>query len=102
MTNRQLAEEIANRTNQVYSFERYADWTDCAHAILDLGFSETETEAILLSKWMRWAGDMTLFNWGEVPTDAIVNALKNPIGILGGLKFNLKESLNKLVEVTFA
>lgn len=48
---------LAERTRDAYSVDRYVSWSACAEMILLLGYSEDEAEAILRSKWMRWAAD---------------------------------------------
>lgn len=54
----QRAEALAEKTADAYSFDRFANWRSCARLLLARGYSEREAEAILRSKWMRWAGDM--------------------------------------------
>jgi hypothetical protein len=53
---------VASRTANAYSFDRYGEvsWRACALLLLRRDFSEQETEAILRSKWMRWAGDRSM------------------------------------------
>lgn len=57
MTINERAVAIAERTLDAYSVGRYVSWSACAELLLDRGYSEEETEAILRSKWMRWAAD---------------------------------------------
>lgn len=52
-----MAREIAERTSDAYSFDRYASWPACALMLARRGFTAREIEAILRSKWTRWAGD---------------------------------------------
>jgi len=99
---RDLAKRIAERSNEAYSFNRYADWEECAEDILGLGFSEIETEVILRSKWMRWAADIDGGEYGKVKSVAIVRCLQIP-GLLfaktQGAEFDLR--LAELVASTF-
>ena len=55
------AQRIADRTADAYSFDRYGatSWRACVKLLFQRGFNEQETEAILRSKWMRWASDQT-------------------------------------------
>lgn len=52
-----IAQRVADRCADAYSWDRYRSWSACAAECLALGFSEDETEAILRSKYMRWACD---------------------------------------------
>lgn len=94
--NRRLAQTIAKRTEDAYSFSRYEDWADCALAILDLGYNEVETETILRSKWTRWAADIDGADYGIVKSQAIVHVLKNPHVMLGK-KADLRKELDKML-----
>lgn len=53
------ATELADFTSDAYSFDRYGrkEWILCAKMLLARGFTMIEAEAILRSKWPRWAGD---------------------------------------------
>jgi hypothetical protein len=99
--NRQLAIELAEKTMESFSYDRYADWTDCAHAILDLGHTELECEAILRSKWMRWAADYSNQEHGKVEAQAIVNAIQDSKHVLHGSRQTLSQALADLVQCTF-
>jgi len=57
-----LYREIAARTEDAYSADRYGsnEWAACAMLLLERGYSEIETEWVLRSKHMRWAADMSL------------------------------------------
>lgn len=57
MTIKNLSERIASRTSDAYSFSNYNNWTACARVLLDIGYNEAQTEAILRSKFTRWAAD---------------------------------------------
>mgnify|MGYP003632922361 FL=1 len=54
----QQGREIAQRTEGAYSFDRFRNWGAIAQCLLDLGLTERQAEAVLLSKWTRWACDM--------------------------------------------
>jgi hypothetical protein len=70
-----LAQAVADQTADAFSFDRYASWATCAEKILARGFTVKETEAILRSKWMRWAADACATPYGRVPAAAIVQWL---------------------------
>jgi hypothetical protein len=51
------AKTLAYHTSGAYSFDAYKNWDAVIQMCLDLGYSEMETEAIVRSKWTRWACD---------------------------------------------
>lgn len=51
------AKALAAKTDNAYSFDRYATWSACAAALASMGYTAEEAEAILRSKHMRWAAD---------------------------------------------
>lgn len=57
--NQTRAKAVAERTKDAHSFERYGaeEWYNAALALFTLGLSERGVEAVLRSKWMRWAAD---------------------------------------------
>lgn len=57
--NQTRAAEVAAATTDAYSFERYGAkaWEATALALFALGLSARGVEAVLRSKWMRWAAD---------------------------------------------
>jgi hypothetical protein len=54
------AAALADRTADAFSFDNYGDrrWAACAAMLLRRGYTPTEAEVILRSKWTRWAGDV--------------------------------------------
>lgn len=81
-----LYNELAELTADAYSADRYGanEWAGIAMGLLETGYSPKETEVVLRSKWMRWAGDACLVSDNpENPTagDALayVEANKNSI-----------------------
>jgi hypothetical protein len=69
--NRQIAEMIAKRADETYSFNRYTDLTDCAHVILDLGYTERETE-FLLRNLVAWHGSLERKTNLRKPLDELI------------------------------
>lgn len=51
------AERIATRCTDAYSAGAYANWSAVAEVCLKRGLSPAQTEAVLRSKWTRWARD---------------------------------------------
>ncbi len=72
--------DLAARSADAYSADRYADWFKCADLLVRRrAYSLLEAEAILRSKWMRWAADSSAVEYGQVPHHAIdrfLNAMK--------------------------
>jgi hypothetical protein len=60
------AQRVADRTKDAWSVERYGAlrWRACAKMLLARGFTEREAEAILRSKWTRWAADNSKHPYG--------------------------------------
>lgn len=56
-----------------YSEDRYANWTGVAKALLK-HFDERQVEAIMLSKWARWAADQAAgrYQYGKFPAKVLV------------------------------
>lgn len=54
----QQAKVLAEKTSGSYSYDRFKNWEAVVQALLNLGYSEMEVEAIVRSKWARWACDM--------------------------------------------
>lgn len=71
------ATEIAERCSDAYSSDRYASWTAVAKKLLGEGYNDLEVEAIMRSKWTRWAADMSDRPYGKVPASAIVVYIVN-------------------------
>lgn len=51
------AATLAAKTDDAYSAQSYKSWTAVALLLLARRYSEQEAEAIMRSKWTRWAGD---------------------------------------------
>jgi hypothetical protein len=53
------ATALAERTQAAYSFDNYGmdGWRGAARILLKRGYTPREAEAILRSKWTRWAAD---------------------------------------------
>lgn len=91
----QKAQAVAERTLGAYSCDRYRNWRGVAQALLDYGLTEKQTEAVMWSKWMRWAADFDKSGarYGRHTSQAIVAFLDNsPASV---------RELNNLVYETF-
>lgn len=69
-TRKALAAYVAKETCTAYSWDRYANWTATADALLAAGFTEREARGILRSKWTRWAADR-MNRYDRIPAKAI-------------------------------
>ncbi len=64
------AAALAARTDDAYSADRYSSWREVALAVLSLGYTDAQGEAILRSKITRWAADASDDCEGSVSADA--------------------------------
>lgn len=72
MTYRTPAIVIARRCADAYSTFRYASWPAVAEALLKRGLDAVECEAVMRSKWTRWAADASPARYGRVPAKALL------------------------------
>lgn len=63
---KEMVEELHNKTEGGYSYDRYNSWRACCRFLLKVGFTMEQAEVILLSKWMRWAGDYSSHDYGKI------------------------------------
>lgn len=79
-TKKDRASALALRCQDAYSFDRYESWTAVAAALLRHGLDERQAEAVMRSKWMRWAADFYESErggrYGHNPAKAIIEFLK--------------------------
>ncbi len=72
-------------TSDAYSFDRYRDrgWLACIRLLVRLGYDDRQIEAILRSKWMRWASDGADKPYGYANSASLAKFLekgdRNPI-----------------------
>lgn len=92
---RQERDDVATRTEDAYSFDRYKSWSACAIVLQNLGYNSLETEAILRSKHMRWAADCSNKPYGKATSSDLLRYIKEPKH-----KFNQAE-VDSLVRGTF-
>lgn len=75
-TPKQRATRIAEQCADAYSADRYRSWTNVALVLVNRGYSDRQVEAIMRSKWTRWAGDAIEdhskgIRYGNLPARAI-------------------------------
>lgn len=62
--------ELAERCADAYSTDRYRNgWAGCVRMLRQRGYADPAIEAIIRSKWTRWAGDMAGKDSGCTSTD---------------------------------
>lgn len=71
-------DDLVERTKDAYSFDRYSSWKACVRLLNKRGYSEIEIEAVLRSKWMRWAGDRSTNEYGQVTSGDLARFLDDP------------------------
>lgn len=76
-SNRTKASRVANACRDAYSANRYQSWEYVALRLLNMGLSEDEAEAVMRSKWTRWAADEHGADYGRVPAKALIDWMKN-------------------------
>lgn len=74
------ASRIAFRTSTAYSADRYTNWQAVAQALLDAGYTDRKAEAIMCSKWARWAADASGQEYGKVQPSVLVAYAKKQGG----------------------
>lgn len=85
------AKALAARTEDAYSFRRYASWPAVADALLNEGYSTAQTEEIMRSKITRWAADNSKASYGRATSlDVLRFLMTNHPAILLGWKQTAK------------
>lgn len=70
-------DRLTEATSDAYSFDRYASWRGCVALLVRRGYSDHEVEAILRSKWMRWAADGADRPYGRATSTHLAHSLDN-------------------------
>jgi len=60
-----------------YSEDRYRSWPAVAQALLDRGYTAQEAEAIMRSKWTRWAADVSDAPYGQATADMLIRFIES-------------------------
>lgn len=68
---------IAANCEDAYSSDNYESWPSLAQELLDMGYDARESEAIMRSKYARWAGDMSAAEYGSIPSTAMADLKVN-------------------------
>ncbi len=72
------ADDLAQKTGDAYSATRYNSWRNVCATLLKRGYTERQAEAILRSKWTRWAADAADANYGEATANDLVRFIEDP------------------------
>lgn len=62
---RNEAIEVARKCEDAYSFDRFTSWTAVAEMLLRRGYDHKQAEAVMRSKWTRWAADASDKKFGK-------------------------------------
>lgn len=59
MARDERVETLVDKTASAYSFDAYGEkgWRSCIKMLIKRGLTDRQIEAVLRSKWTRWAGD---------------------------------------------
>lgn len=83
----ELAKQIAEETADAYMADAYGEsaWAACADFLLRKGYTSLQVQAVLRSKWMRWADDSEGAGNGNYTNSAAFkryyNALVRRVGV---------------------
>lgn len=84
--------ELAEKTCDAYSANRYNSWEACVRKLRNAGYDDKQVEAILLSKWTRWAADRSSQPYGKASSVDLIKYIK---------EFETLESVIQLTKETF-
>ena len=63
--NKNTLNKLVEASEIAYSYGAYKNWKAVCAMLLRKGFTPEESEAILRSKWTRWAGDGSKATYGN-------------------------------------
>lgn len=75
--NRYEIKDLAEKTSDSYSFDRYRSWVGVIKLLDKRGLTPREIEAVVRSKWMRWAADAK-GRYADIPASAIIDFMDQP------------------------
>lgn len=84
--------ELSEKTSDAYSYDRYNSWEACIKKLRKAGYNDREIEAILRSKWTRWAADSSSAPYGKASSNDLMNYIN---------KYENKQSIEELTKETF-
>jgi len=86
--------EFAQELSNAYSTDRYRNgWSGCIRMLRRRRYNDRQIEAIIRSKWTRWAGDASYNSYGRVTSTDLSNFLDK--------QTDLNNQIEDLVAQTF-
>lgn len=73
---RQSLARVMPKVEAAYSMDRYNSWEQVAKTLLKHGLDERQTEAVMCSKWTRWAADASGQRYGSVSAKVVLDFVK--------------------------
>jgi len=68
--------QLATDLSDAYSTDRYHNgWSGCVRALRTRGYDDRVIEAIIRSKWTRWAGDASSKPYGRLTSTDLLKFL---------------------------
>jgi hypothetical protein len=83
---------LSAKTQNAYAVNRFRSWDACVRELILRGYDDAEVEAVLRSKWMRWASDQAN---GKATVKHLKDFLDNPANCCD------KYAVKALVKETF-
>ena len=93
------ARQVAAACNDAYSADAYRSWPAVAQRLLDRGYTARQAEAIMRSKWTRWARDAVDYpvRDGRYPSRIVIDFITSQ---RGGQGYAI-EDIRQLTQETF-
>ena len=94
MTNKLSVQELNEQLQDAYSTDNYnGNWSPCIKMLRKRGYDDRQVEAIIRSKWTRWAADGSNNRYGHVNSADLSRFLDS--------QKNLAQEVAELVVGTF-
>jgi hypothetical protein len=95
---------LAERLSGAYSTDRYRNgWSGCIRMLIKRGYTEAQIEAIIRSKWTRWAADGSEKRYGQVTSTDLARFLDTDQGAtLEAVDQMVAESLTETADIIAA
>jgi hypothetical protein len=78
MMTREEQRQLETTTIDAYSRDQYTSWSACIAVLANANMTQAEAQAVLMSKHMRWAADMSNKPAGKVTSSDLVRYMKDP------------------------
>lgn len=80
----ETVEQMAERLSDAFSSDRYRNgWSATIRMLRGRGYSDQQVEAIIRSKWTRWAGDHSGKRYGQVTASDLATLIDSTINRKG-------------------